>query len=125
MRKLLPAAVATLAVALVTATSIAAAPLGLRLIGSGRSSGDFAIATADGSADNARGLYVRGYGRDLSGTAIVTCSRGFTSIGSKTTDLDGMRSGRVLKLRMPFRGDCDVIASMSGSGTIRLQILAG
>jgi hypothetical protein len=35
-----------------------------------------------------------------------------------------MRFGRVYTLRMPFRGDCQVSASLSGSGHIRLQILA-
>jgi len=51
---------------------------------------------------------------------LVACSRGIGSIGSTTH----MRSGRLYRLRMPFRGDCEVTASLTGSGRIRLQILA-
>jgi hypothetical protein len=36
-----------------------------------------------------------------------------------------MRSGQLYQLRLPMGGgDCDVIGSLSGSGRIKLQILA-
>ena len=96
----------------------------LRVIGSGQSAGDFAVTTADGSKRNAHAIYLRGYGRDLSAYAVVTCSRGISSIGSRSTDLSSMRSGQLYSLRLPFAGDCDVVASLSGSGSIKLQVLA-
>jgi hypothetical protein len=96
----------------------------LRVIGSGQSAGDFAVTSADGSKRNAHAIYLRGYGRDLSATAVVSCSRGIASIGSRSTGLSSMRSGHLYRLRLPFAGDCDVVASLSGSGSIRLQVLA-
>jgi hypothetical protein len=93
------------------------------VIGKGSSSGDFAVTAASGSKKRAKALYIRGYGRGLSGTAVVACSRGF-SIGSKSKSFKAMRSGRLYRIPLPFAGDCDVTASLSGSGRIRLQILA-
>jgi hypothetical protein len=101
-----------------------AATHGLRVIGNGHSSGEFAVTAASGHKSDAHALYLRGYGRGLSGMGVVACSKGIASIGSKSTQLGSMRSGRLYRLQMPFRGDCDVTASLSGSGTIRLQILA-
>jgi hypothetical protein len=95
----------------------------LRVIGQARSSGDFAVAAASGDKDNAHAIYLRGYGRKLAGFGVMACSRG-SSIGSKSTRLRSMVSGRLYRLRMPFAGDCTVTASLSGSGRIRLQILA-
>jgi hypothetical protein len=108
-------------VVLVTAAVAAAAPL--RVIGSGRSSGDFAVAAASGETKNAQAIYLRGYGRRLASLGVVGCSRNF-SIGSKSTRFRRMISGRLYRLRLPFAGDCTVTASLSGSGRIRLQILA-
>lgn len=110
-------------VALAVALPATAATTSLHVIGSARSAGDFAVAAASGSGKNAKAVYVRGYGRGLSGFAAVACSKGF-SIGSKSTTLSRMSSGGLYKLRMPFAGDCEVTASLSGSGSIRLQILA-
>jgi hypothetical protein len=125
MRNVLKRAVPLLAVvaALAVALPATAATTSLRVIGSARSSGDFAVAAANGSRKNAKAVYVRGYGRSLSGFAAVACSKGF-SVGSKSTTLSRMSSGELYKLRLPFAGDCDVTASLSGSGSIRLQILA-
>ncbi len=100
-----------------------AATTSLGVLGSARSSGDFAVAVAYGHKNNAKEVYVRGYGRGLSSFAAVACSKGF-SVGSKSTRLVELTSGRLYKLRLPFAGDCDVTASLSGSGSIRLQILA-
>ncbi len=95
----------------------------LRVIGKGSSSGDFAVTAASGSKKKAKVLYIRGYGRKLSGHAVVACSRGF-SIGSKSKSYRAMRSGTLYRIPLPFAGDCEVTASLSGSGRIRLQILA-
>jgi hypothetical protein len=112
-------------IAAVAVSAIASAnAAGLRVIGSARSSGDFAVAAANGEKKHARVIYLRGYGRGLSGMGVVACSKGIASIGSKSTQLSHMRSGRLYRLPMPFRGDCQVTASLSGSGRIRLQILA-
>lgn len=117
---LIAAAITAVAVSGIGSASAA----GLRVIGSSRSSGEFAVTAASGSKNHARVIYLRGYGHGLSGMGVVACSKGIASIGSKSTDLSHMRSGRLYKLRMPFRGDCQVTASLSGSGHIRLQILA-
>jgi hypothetical protein len=114
--------IAAVVAALVSVNTATAA--GLRVIGKGQASGQFAVTAASGKAKHPRALYLRGYGRGLSGMGVVACSRGF-SIGSKATSFNSMRSGRLYKLRLPMRGDCDVTASLSGSGRIRLQILAG
>jgi hypothetical protein len=104
----------------ITATAVASP---LRVVGGSHSSGDFAVTAANGSKKNAHALYIRGYGRGLSGMGVVACNRGIASIGSKSTSFSHMASGRLYRLRMPFAGDCDVTASLSGSGPIRLQIL--
>lgn len=122
MKSKLTIALALIALLACVATTTAMAG-GLRVIGSARSSGDFAVTAASGNKKNTHSLWMRGYGRGLSGHAVVACSRGF-SIGSRSTSLNSMRSGRLYKLRLPMRGDCDVTASLSGSGRIRLQILA-
>lgn len=113
------------AVTCVALSAIAAAnAAGMRVIGSGHSAGTFAVTAASGNKDNAHSLWIRGYGRGLSGMGVVACSHGFTSIGSKSTSFSNMRSGKLYRLRMPFKGDCQITASLSGSGRIRLQILA-
>jgi hypothetical protein len=68
---LVVAVIAGVAVSTVAAANAA----GLRVIGSARSSGDFAVAAANGSKNHARVIYLRGYGRDLSGMGVVACSR--------------------------------------------------
>jgi hypothetical protein len=95
----------------------------LRVIGSSHSSGDFATTATSASKHNAHAVYMRGYGHGLSGFAAVACSHGF-SVGSKGTTLSHMVSGRLYRLRMSFAGNCTVTASLGGSGSIRLQILA-
>jgi hypothetical protein len=119
-------AIAVLAItaALILAVTAAAASTGLRVIGGSRSSGDYAVTAASGSKNGAHAVYLRGYGRGLSGYAVVACSRGIASIGSKTTQVGHMSSGRLYRVRLPFPGDCQVTASLTGQGSIRLQILA-
>lgn len=108
---------------LVLATAAAAAPT-LRVLKTSRSSGEFAVTALSASKDNAYAIYMRGYGRDLSGFGVVACSKGYTSIGSRSTQLNSMGSGRLYRLRIPFKGgDCQITASLSGSGSIKLQVL--
>ena len=110
-------------VPLVAVTATSAAPM-FRVLKTSRSSGEFAVTALNASKDNANAVYVRGYGRDLSGLGVVACSKGLTSIGSRSTDLSSMSSGRLYRLRLPFRGgDCQITASLSGSGSIKLQVL--
>jgi hypothetical protein len=122
MKSRLTIALALMALLACVATASATAT-GLRVIGSSSASGQFAVTAASGSKKRANSVWIRGYGRSLRGFAAVACSRGF-SIGSRSTTLNNMRSGRLYRLRLPMRGDCDVTASLSGSGRIRLQILA-
>ena len=116
------AAVLLVLIALAGVSSASASPL--RVIGSSSSSGEFAVTAANAHKDGAHAIYLRAYGHDLSGMGVVACSRGLTSIGSKSTTLSSMKSGRLYKLKLPFAGDCDVTASLSGAGSIRLQVLA-
>ena len=127
MRKI--GALITLAVlafaGLAFASSTDAGTSGLRVIGNGSagsSSGEFAVTVARGSKKKANALYIRGFGRDLSGHAGVACSRGF-SVGSKSKAFGAMRSGTLYRIPLPFAGDCEVTASLSGFGRIRLEIL--
>ena len=105
------------------AAGSASAASAFRVLGSGRSAGDFAVTAVSGRKANAHALYLRGYGRGLSGFAVVACSSGIASIGSRSTTFSNMVSGRLYRLKLPFAGDCTVTASLSGSGSIRLQIL--
>jgi hypothetical protein len=122
MKRKLTVLLALIALLACVATATATAG-GLRVIGSGKSSGQFAATAATGSKKRAHAVYVRGYGRGLSGHASVACSRGF-SIGSKSKSWDVMRSGRLYRVPLPFVGDCQVVAGLGGSGRIHLQILA-
>jgi hypothetical protein len=121
--KLITLALLVLVAALTIATAANAAPA-LRIIGNSSSSGDFAVTAASAEKDNAAAIYVRGTGRDLSGFGVVACSRGIASIGSKTTTIKHMVSGKMYRLKQPFKGDCQITASLSGEGRIKLHILA-
>jgi len=129
MTKLMMALVAFLLAGVIVGVGLASAtPLGWRVIGSGRASGDFAVASADGSANRPHMLAVRitnSRGGSVSGFAAVSCSKGF-GIGSKSASYSG-RSPLLKVLPLPMRNSdsCDVIASgssMSG-GTLVVQIL--
>lgn len=112
-----------LVAALALASVAAAAPP--KVIAHASSSGDFASVAVHASKRNASTIYVRGIGRNLAGFASVACSRGIASIGSKSTTFPRMTSGRLYALRLPFkRGNCQVVASLTGAGRITLQIVA-
>jgi hypothetical protein len=110
--------------ALASAAVAEGATSSLRVLRQGRATGQFAIVSASGSKAHARAMYLRAYGHGLSGFVVTACSRGL-SVGSRSQTLSSMVSGRLYKLRLPNAGgDCDVTASLSGSGSIRLQVLA-
>jgi hypothetical protein len=113
MRRVITLTVLAIVAALaITGTASAKAP---RVIGSSSSSGDYAV-TAVSAESNAKAIYIRGYGRELSALGVVGCSRGIASIGSKSTDLKHMVSGKLYRLKLPLAGDCHITASLSGSG---------
>lgn len=100
----------------------AAAPGSLRVVGASQSSGASAITSAD-AIMKSHAIYVRAYGRMLSAYVVTSCTHGF-SIGTNNQKFS-LRSGVLQQLKLPNGGgDCDVTASLSGSGSIRLQILA-
>ena len=70
----------------------------------------------------ANALYIRGYGRGLSAFAVVACSRG-SSVATKLKMYSAMQTGKLYSVPLPFAGDCEVTASLRGSGRIQLQIL--
>jgi hypothetical protein len=118
------ALIATVVVVLTAAAAATAGTSSLRVIGSSSSSGDFATTAPTAHARGVHALYLRGTGRHLeNGMAWVACTRG-SSLGSKQTTIGRMVSGRLYRLRMAFPGDCQVTASVTGSGPIKLQILA-
>jgi hypothetical protein len=119
--------IASAAVAIVVvgqAVSAGAAVAAWRVVGSATSSGQFAVAAANGTARHPRQLAVRviGGGSKVSGMAVVSCSRGLGSLGSSTTNIRGKMT--TLKLPMRNADSCEIIASMSGSGYPKVQILA-
>lgn len=126
MKRLIVAVVAVSALAM---PSVSSAKTPLRVIGIDALSQQFRHTVAQAAKHDAHALYVRGYGRGLSFHGFVGCSRpkatGRGSVsGSASTDIASMVSGRLYKLRMPFAGNCDVIASVRGPGAVRLEILA-
>lgn len=119
--------VLVLVVVVLISAAVATAALGaqqLRVLGRASSAGDFAVAAASGSKQRPGGMWVRAYGRDLSVIAVIACSRGF-SVGSRSQEIPSAVSGRLYRLRLPLTSadSCDVTASVSGSGSIRIQIL--
>lgn len=109
-------------VAVLAATSTASA----KVIDTARSNGDFAVAVASGTAKNPNWIKVRVRGADSTTSlfAVVACSRGFSSIGSKGYDRKG---NGTFTLRMPLRNPdrCDITASGGGKGPLVVTILAG
>jgi hypothetical protein len=94
-----------------------------RVIGHGSSSGDFAVAAASGSVSHPSQIGLSLTGSGVTGLAIVACSKGIASIGSKTTNVSG--SGiHVVKLPFKNASSCQVTASGSGSGRVVVKILA-
>ena len=98
-------------------------------IGSCRSSGDFAICTASGSANHP--LYIRVHvkanpNQHISGAWDMTCSKGSGAGG--TNDTIRGTTPRAKRLRMPFANPDSCIvaadAQLSGSGSIQVYLTA-
>jgi hypothetical protein len=128
MSKLRFAAVAAVIGAIAVAGAASAATLGWHVIGSARASGDFAAASASGTANHPHLLAVRitsSRGGSVSGFAAVSCSKGF-GIGSKSLTYTG-RSPLLKLLSIPMKNSdtCEVVASGSSTagGTLVVQIL--
>ena len=116
------AVLALVAWAFVGAKVVVAAPGSLHVVGSSTSSGAYAITSTD-AITKSHAIYVRAYGRTLSAYVVTSCTHGL-SVGTNSQKFK-LRSGVLQQLKLPNGGGCDVTASLSGSGSIRLQILAG
>ena len=121
VRRELPiAAVLSVSLAWVAATGAAAAPGKLR---AGKTvSGAVAVTAVNATVESPHGIWVRFIGDVTTGTAVVACSRGM-SISSNHYSY-----GRAGTYKVPIRparaGSCDVIASIAGSGRVRVEIRA-
>ena len=119
--------IAVFATALVLVTAASAA-LRWRVIGSQRASGDYAVAIAAGNANHPNAVAVRVFARPnqrVSGAWTDVCSKGFGA-GSKHGNLAGRTPFlRVLRMPMAHPDSCTASGSaqLSGSGSIRVQIL--
>ena len=120
VRRKLPIAALVVSLAWVAATNAAAAPGRLR---AGKTvSGAFAVTAVNATVKNPRGIWVRFIGGVTTGTAVIACSRGF-SISSNHYSYS--RAGTYRVPIRPVRADsCDVIASIGGSGRVRVEIRA-
>jgi hypothetical protein len=91
-----------------------------KLVRTKSTSGDYALTSATKTVRHPRGLAVRfSGGGDVSGSALVSCSRGF-HIATWSRDYSDTR---LHKLPMMWRASgCDVIATVSGDGYAKVQI---
>jgi hypothetical protein len=122
------ATVAALVAVSLGTTAAWASSFAWRVVGSARASGDFAVASASGTANHPFQLAVRvtnSHGGSVNGFGVVSCSKGY-GIGSKSAHYSG-RSPllRILPMPMPASDSCDVVASGSSmaGGTLVVQIL--
>ena len=113
-----------IAVGLLLGASVAFGSVnGWRVIGHASASGQFAAAAASGSANHPNAIAVRiSGGGTVTGFGAVACSKGIGSIGSTSTTYHGHFA--LLKLPMKNADSCQVTASASGSGHLRLEIVA-
>ncbi len=119
MKKILLAmTVAVVAIGVAVPVAQAAAPPG-KVVGSGRASGQFAIASASANVNKPRAIYGRTVGRIDNATFIIACSRGF-NISSNS--FDRSRAGTWRLPIMRNADSCMVTGSAGGSGSIRIEI---
>ena len=102
-------------------TSAAAAPPGT-VVDRASASGDYAVASAQGSIRRPKALYVRLMGGVQSGTIIVGCARG----GSTSANAYSRTKAGVYGIPIKPRGAdvCDVTAGVGGSGRVVVEIRA-
>jgi len=115
------AAALSLLAILVCATANAAAPPG-RLRAAKSASGAFAVTGVSATVRRPTGIWIRLIGTVTSGTGVAGCSRGFTI---SSNHYSYRRAGTYRVPIRPARADsCQVIASIGGSGRIRVEIRA-
>jgi hypothetical protein len=113
--------IVALAVALAFGVASAAAS-GWRVVGSGSSTGEFALKSISATVAHPRALGVRFIGHVDSGMAVVSCGKGF---GVASWSRSYSNAG-TFRLPMTRGADsCDVVASTGGSGRVTVQVLRG
>jgi hypothetical protein len=110
------------AIAVVLASTVAAAPLPGKRIARATGSGPFAIAVAHGQVDTPTALYAKLTGKIGEGTVLVDCIEGIES-----TQFTYVRS-RAALFRFPVKPEgadiCHVTATISGRGKIAAELRA-
>jgi hypothetical protein len=106
---------------LVFASAAGAATLGWRVVKSGSSTGDFAIKSIDATVSHPAKLAVRLIGNVDNGTAIVSCSKGFTGVAAWSRSYS--HAGTFVLPQTRGADSCDVVAAVGGSGRVTVQIL--
>ena len=119
-------AIAAAVLATITVTSAAAAtgkgaPPG-KVVDRASASGQFAVASAQGTVRRPKALYVRLMGGVESGTIIVGCARGASASANTYTRARPGVYGIPIR---PHRADvCEVTAGVGGSGRVVVEIRA-
>jgi hypothetical protein len=115
-------AVAAAGVALVLASTVAAAPLPGKRIAIARASGPFAIAVAHGQVNRPTALYAKLSGKVGDASVLVDCL-----VGTESTPSTYQRP-RAALFRFPVKPAnadiCHVTATVSGSGKIVAELRA-
>jgi hypothetical protein len=115
------AVLATLAVASAAAAPAKGTPPGT-VVDRASASGQFAVASAQGTVRRPRALYVRLVGGVESGTIIVGCARGSSASANTYTRTRPGTFGIPIR---PRRADvCEVTAGVGGSGRVVVEIRA-
>jgi hypothetical protein len=92
-------------------------------VASKTASGQFAVAAVNATIKHPNAVYLRLVGRISSGTIVIACSRGYTTISSNSYDRN--RAGLYRVPVRPARPDsCQLIASAGGSGRITVELRA-
>lgn len=94
-----------------------------RVIARKSAGGQFAIAAANGHANNPNQIAVNFSGGSPQGMVIIACTKGLGAVGSNSQYFTGAGTHTV-KLPMGNPSSCDVTASASGEGRITVKILA-
>ena len=110
-----------LALACVVAASATAAATGWRVVKSGSSSGDFAVKAISASVNHPKAMEVRLLGRVTSGNGTVACSKNF---GIASWSRTYTRAGTYRLPQTRNADNCQIVASVGGSGRVTVQILA-
>jgi hypothetical protein len=92
-------------------------------VASKTASGQFAITAVSAKVKHPHAVYLRLVGRISSGTIVIACSRGYTTISSNSYAHN--RAGLYRVPVRPARADsCQLVASAGGSGRIMVELRA-